>query len=75
MSSYGSQSGDSIAAAMAYDEKIQRERQAEPKLLVALPESLVKQWAEVSMPLPMTLDHKHDLVLGCKQALDGPSGR
>lgn len=69
MGSYNSQSGDSIAASMAYDEMIRRERQAEPRLLVALPESLVKQWAEVSMPLPITLDHKHDLVVACKDVI------
>lgn len=69
MGSYGSQSGDRIAASNTYDAMIRRERQAEPKLLVALPESLVKQWAEVSMPLPMTLDHKHDLVLACKDVI------
>lgn len=69
MGSYGSQSGDSIAAANAYDAMLRRQRQAEPKLLVALPESLVKRWAEVSMPLPMTLDRKHDLVLACKDVV------
>lgn len=69
MGGYGSQSGDSIAAAMAYDETIRRQRQAEPRLMVALPESLVKQWAEVSMPLPITLDHKHDLVIACKDVI------
>lgn len=69
MSSYRSQSGDRIAAANAYDEMVRRERQAEPKLMVALPESLVKQWAKVSMPVPMTLHHKHDLVLACKDVI------
>jgi hypothetical protein len=69
MGSYGSQSGDRIAAANAYDKMVRRERQAEPKLLVALPKSLVEQWAAVSMPLPMTLDHKHDLVLACKDVI------
>ena len=69
MSPYGSQSGDRIATANAYDAMIRRERQAEPKVLVALPKSLVEKWAAVSMPLPVTLDHKHDLVLACKDVI------
>lgn len=71
MGSYGSQSGDRIAAANAYDAMVRRQRQAEPKLLVALPESVVKELAEINRPKPMTLDRKHDLVLACQEAIGG----
>ena len=71
---YGTQSGSNISGVLAREAEQKAAMEREPKILVALPESLVRKMAGMNGSSMTTFDARSPLVTACQTALEGFDG-